>query len=329
MSSLTYTAALLLCAGALGAGAILGWAFFQLRAGARYVTAARHGEELLAMRRRYRRRLRALRDAMLRHRLAEENLREKLQDAATRQADEARHVAAVLAEARNLRVRLDDAECVLGEARAALAEGRLREEALGAQLAAALDKIAAFEREHGLLRIEREELVARTQRLRALPALVDPATASIEVENAPGSGARAEIADRDARIHELECQLRESAARVSELESNLQVWKYRIAPLALHLEIKRERARKAADGAPDPGYDDLKRIRSIGRGLEKKLRAEGVMRIAQIAAMSPAELANLAVRVGLAASRPARDAWAEQARDLCNPEVARPRAEAG
>ena len=109
---------------------------------------------------------------------------------------------------------------------------------------------------------------------------------------------------------------------MSELESSLQTWKYRIAPLALHMKMQRDRTRKAAGGeeppapAAKPSADDLKRIRGIGRGLEKKLRAEGVTEIAQLAGMSPAELANLAVRVGVAASRPQRDRWAEQAREL-------------
>jgi predicted flap endonuclease-1-like 5' DNA nuclease len=99
----------------------------------------------------------------------------------------------------------------------------------------------------------------------------------------------------------------------------LQTWKYRIAPLALHMKIQRDKARQAAEAQAQPAVagDDLRLIRGIGRGLQKKLRAEGVTGVAQIARMTSAELAALAVRVGLAPSRPERDRWAEQARQHC------------
>jgi predicted flap endonuclease-1-like 5' DNA nuclease len=329
MLSLTYTAALLLGMAALAAGFLLGWVHFQLRTGAHFIPVARHSDELLSMRRRYRRRLRAVRDAQLRHKLGEERLRDELQAALSREAGHARSLAAAGAENDSLRTRLGDAEGrveVLKE----------RAHSMDAQLATALRKLAAFESEHGLLRIERDELVARTQRLRALPAAA-PADSPEEVASSTsGNATRAELADRDARIHELECQLRESANRVGELESNLHTWKYRIAPLALHLKLQRERARQRTgnDAAPvvEQPPDDLKRIRGIGRGLEKKLRAEGIRTFAQLAEMSPAELANLAIRVGLAASRPVRDRWADQARQCCpggDPVTDAARAEAG
>jgi predicted flap endonuclease-1-like 5' DNA nuclease len=132
----------------------------------------------------------------------------------------------------------------------------------------------------------------------------------------PTVGRRAELADRDARIHELECQLEERTARLAELETDLRTWKYRIAPMALHMKIRRG-GPAAAEAVSLREDDDLKRIQGIGRGLEKKLRAAGITEFAQLAAMSPAELANLAVRVGSAASRPERDGWAEQAAALC------------
>lgn len=293
MPTPTYTAVLLLSVGALVAGFLISLVRFRLRTRAEFVPLAAHREELVTMRRRYRRRLRGIRDLVQRHKLNEDQLRSELRAAESHHATQAELLNAGQAEIATLRERI------------AIMDAEIRN--------------------HGLLRIERDELAAQTQRLRALPMPEPNAEAP---SPAAGTVSRAELADRNARIHDLECQLRESQSRTSELESSLHTWKYRIAPLALYMKMQRDRARKAANGdapptpAARPHADDLKRIRGIGRGLEKKLRAEGVTQIAQLAGMSPAELANLAVRVGVAASRPQRDRWAEQARELrTNPYV--------
>ncbi len=330
MLSLTYTAALLFFAAALVAGCLVSWVHFQLRTGARFVPRERHSEELLALRRRYRRRLRAVRDAMLRHRSGEGELRQQLQALLARGVEEAKLLEAATAEATELRTRFGEYSEALAERDQALAELRRQENSLRCQLGAALEKLGAFERERAVLRIERDELVARTQRLQALPApaaegadAAPPEQAVESTGRTAGRALRAELADRDARIHELECALRESSARTARLEQDLQRWKYRIAPLALHLKMKRERAAATTGDEPPPpvssgqerGGDDLRRIRGIGRGLEKKLRAAGITRFSQLAQMSPAELANLAVGVGVAATRPLRERWSEQARE--------------
>ena len=293
MPTPTYTAVLLLSVGALVTGILISWVRFRLRTGSEFVPLAVHREELVTMRRRYRRRLRGMRDLVLRHKLNEDQLRSELRTAEAHHATQAKLLTAGQAEISKLRERI------------AIMDAEIRD--------------------LGLLRIERDELAAQTQRLRALSMPAPDAEAPAPVA---ATASRADLADRNARIHDLECQLRERQNRMSELESSLHTWKYRIAPLALHMKMQRDRARKAANGdtppapAARPNADDLKRIRGIGRGLEKKLRAEGVTEIAQLAGMSPAELANLAVKVGVAASRPQRDRWAEQARELRNGNVA-------
>ncbi len=323
MPTLTYAAALLLCAGALAAGLLISWAHFRLRTAARFVALAAHREELLSLRRRYRRRLRAMRDAASRHRINENELRRELRVATDHQATQGKLMTGAQAEISTLRERITDMDQALRSRDESLAGSRSREQSLAAELCAATGRLAAFERDHGLIRIERDELLAQTERLRALPLPVSDAVESATATAAPEApvAPRAELADRDSRIHELECQLRESAGRMTELETSLQTWKYRIAPLAMHMKNQRDRAlaartAKLATAAGPARPDDLKRIRGIGRGLEKKLCAEGITGFARLAAMSPAELANLAVRVGVAASRPQRDGWAEQARNL-------------
>jgi predicted flap endonuclease-1-like 5' DNA nuclease len=317
---LTLPAAVLLCAAALALGLIAGWLHFRRRTAAGFLPLSAHLQEQRLLRRHYRRRLRSLRDAVVRHRLNEEQLRGRLRQAESAHGSHEAQLADLQQEIADLRERSGELERLQREQERLAVEARRREEALAAELARVYETTARFERDHGLLRIERDELAARTQRLRALAvpdrsaAEESPAAAAATVD---GAMTRAEIADRDARIHELECQLRESRSHLHAAQADLQTWKYRIAPLALHMKIQRDKARQAVEAQPTVAGDDLRLIRGIGRGLQKKLRAEGVTGIAQIARMTSAELAALSVRVGLAPSRPERDRWAEQARQHC------------
>ncbi|MCC7258514.1 MAG: hypothetical protein IT486_09075 [Gammaproteobacteria bacterium] len=282
---LPISAALMLCAVALACGVLAAWAFLRVRLGSGFMPMEAHREQLVTLRRRYRRRLRTLRDALVRQKVAGEELREELRVAMAHQSTQQRLLSA--AEAESVRLR--------GE-------------------------LATFERDQGLLRIERDELVARTQRLRALspPPASTEATARQDDAGspAPTGVSRTLLAERNARIHELECRLRESDARMGELRSDLDTWKYRIAPLTLHMQRQRERREPARPPVVAAPPDDLQRIRGIGRTLHRKLRDRGIERFQQLAHMGPAELANLAAAVGVAASRPQRDRWAEQAREL-------------
>jgi large subunit ribosomal protein L21 len=332
MLTMSPTAALLIGAGALAAGIIIAFTHFHLRTRAGFVPLHAHRDEMAALRRRYRRRLRALRDAVLRHKDDEEQLRAELQVALKHNATDARLRAGAEADAQALRERLVAQDALLLERDQSLALANARVTSLEAGLREAQERIASFESEAGLMRIERDELVARTQRLRALPAVADTATPATGEEPRPAEGgaSRADLAERNARIHELECRLRESEGRVSELESSLHTWKYRIAPLALHMKMQRDRARNARKPPAPRTADDLKRIHGIGPALERKMNAAGIRHFDQLADMSPAELANLATRIGVAATRPGRDRWAEQARAMATPAPpADPHASAG
>lgn len=262
MLTLPIAAAALLGASALAAGFLAGYAWLQRRLRAGQMPLARHRAVLAALRRRYRQRRRALRDAR----------------------------------------------------RAAMAAAEARATQLAEALRDARERVAVLENNQGLMRIERDELMARTQRLRVLEA--PPTTGAPAPPGPADETRRAGLAARDARIHELECRLRESNSRIDELESSLHTWKYRIAPMALHARLQRERARPVRPGNPGAarGHDDLRRIRGIGRVLERRLHAAGIRSVGELAGLSPAELANLAGRIGVAATRPAREHWVEQAR---------------
>lgn len=321
----TYAPLLLLSVGALLAGFLIGWVRFRLRTKTEFVPLAEHREHLVTMRRRYGRRLRTMRELVRHHQRDEEQLRSEAAATATHQTTQDKLLMAAQAEIANLRERIVGMEDQLRARGQSLSELRAEVNATAKELCDALEKIAGFERDTGLLRIERDELAAQTQRLRTLPAAAPESLTGMPDTDQPATPAtvatRAELADRNERIHELECQLRESRSRATELESSLQTWKYRIAPLALHMKkMQKDRERASAKAQTvrpaRSKRDDLTRISGIGRNIQKKLHAEGVTRFAQLADMSPAELANLAIRAGIAASRPQQERWAEQAREL-------------
>jgi len=80
-------------------------------------------------------------------------------------------------------------------------------------------------------------------------------------------------------------------------------------------------ATEAAPPAPEPvaaptaGVDDLKLLKGVGPALEKKLHENGVTSFAQIAAWSPADVAEMDDRLAFK-GRIDRDGWIEQARTL-------------
>lgn len=228
-----------------------------------------------------------------------------------------RAMAALRRRYRRRRLLLRDArKAAMADSGQALVAAQSRATALEQALRAARERVAILESDQGLMRIERDELVAHTQRLRALEA---PRTASPAAVPAPVAEARrAGLAERSARIHDLECRLRESAIRIEELESSLHTWKYRIAPLALHAKLQRERAAQARAASPGTlsGREELRRIRGIGQVIERRLNAAGIRSVGELAGLSPAEIANLAGRIGVAATRPARERWLEQARAM-------------
>lgn len=250
--------AIVISAVAFLAGCVTGWAVYRLWTARELVPVARHRQDLLTQRRRYRRRLRALRDACVHHKLGEEQLRSTLRIAETHQATQMKLLTSAQAEIAALRGRVAELSGVARAREQGLDELRAGWGESQEALRVARDRIAAFETDHGLLRIERDELVARTQRIRTLPPMAAEAGAPGPEDRAELGSLREELAERNARIHELECKLRESEARMTDLESTLNTWKYRIAPLALHMKMQRDLARAASDdnvesGTPDPG----------------------------------------------------------------------------
>lgn len=76
------------------------------------------------------------------------------------------------------------------------------------------------------------------------------------------------------------------------------------------------------DAHPDLPSDDLSRIKGLGPKAKTVLAGLGVHRFAQLAALDPAQAAELDGRLGAFKGRLARDRWVEQARYLEQDDVA-------
>ena len=188
----------------------------------------------------------------------------------------------------------------------------------------------------GLLRIERDELLARIQRLqdeldtlRQQPSRQQEAAAA---DKAARGELREQLNAREQQLRELTTRLEHSELRAEELAQEVESWKRRLAPLTVQLRKQRELLRLAHDTAEQtqphkqpvapPAAnqtetpDELQKIRGIGPALERRLRAQGILRYSQLAQMSEPQLAELATRLAISANLPARDEWVEQAREL-------------
>jgi len=152
---------------------------------------------------------------------------------------------------------------------------RLPEERLAAALEAlaARDRVIA-ERNRRLLALE-----DAAERLTAATARADELSAELHVLRL---ARRAELAERDARIAELETAL--VAARRAV----------------------------AVPAAPD----DLKRIKGIGPGIEALLHDIGITTFRQIADLSADDRRRVGGLLGLFEDRIERDGWVAQAQDL-------------
>lgn len=154
----------------------------------------------------------------------------------------------------------------------------------------------------------------------------------------------ARVAEREARIRELEGvskngRDKELEDRIAVLEVDLQVAKEQAARAprleaelaALRATQRRlegtlaERDKRVAELEQEiseslawtpPPADDLKKIRGIGPKFEQSLHGMGVRTFAQIASWSAADVAEMAAKLKVHASRIEREGWVEAAKAL-------------
>ena len=295
------------------------------------VSREQHHALLKAQRNRYRRRVRLIHDVVRRHETTRDQIRAKLTELQKNLDTKAAAAAGTQADLHHLTSENEKLRSQLMERETTLAAERSRLKNLESQLALMAAPASAADSETALLRMERDELSARVRRLEPPARQREQAAAddekSVDKFRAALGEARETVAARDHRIRELELKLKDRDQRIEELQGTVDSWKHRVTPLARQLQLQRElirrsgrRAASAVPETPEPSapVDDLQRIRGIGPALERRLRAEGIERYAQIASLTPEDLAALAERLAIAASLPERDQWVAQAVNLQN-----------
>jgi predicted flap endonuclease-1-like 5' DNA nuclease len=125
------------------------------------------------------------------------------------------------------------------------------------------------------------------------PRDVNALTVELEQERTQVQRLRLQIRMRDDRLLELERVVADLRNRLDRAEGQL------------------EQERKHVP-------DDLKRIRGIGPGFERKLHAAGVKTFAQVAAWTPGDIERMALELSIVPQRILRDGWVERARELAS-----------
>lgn len=266
------------------------------------IPVARHHELLKAQRSRYRRRVRLMHELVQRHESTRDQIRARLEV---------------------LQKTMQENSAAQAELQRQLAERDAQLEAIQASEQASSGNEDATAHELGLVKIERDELLARIHRMECEGRPADAAAAEQVSESnhrAERGELRERLASREHQLREAELRLTERETRIGELEQSVESWKQRLRPLTRQLQLQRDLIRRSRASAlqPEepPAPDDLQRIRGIGPALERRLLANGISNYAQLAGMNANELTELADRLAIAATLPVRDQWVEQARSL-------------
>ena len=297
-------------------GGMLSKAYFATRGEPDAVDRDRINSLLQAQRVRYRKRIIALNNVILRHEEARDLIREKLTTIENKHARRGNALNEAAAKQELIQKQNQDLRQQL-----AASDRRI------AELESNTSNSSAIEREFGMLRIERDELAARISRMETELAHQESTTESNEYEveiarmRAEMGELRETLATRDRRIHDLDLQLRDSTERTRQLQIKLDNWKQRVSPLTQKIKQQKELIKKFStydEAAPhsESTGDDLKAIQGIGPALERRLQQHGIRHYQQLADMTADELADIARKLAIAPHLAERDAWIQQARDL-------------
>lgn len=329
----TVVIALISFAVAFLAGGLLSKAYLTVHGTGDAATAKRQLDD---QRRRYRQRVDELQATIRRHEDAQEQIKKKLRDFQNSTREKAHGRENVRVEAAELREATDGLNDQLAIRDTEIKALRERIGPLQERLEAEQGKAEKADNECSLLRIERDELNARTRRLDSERADNDGTAAPRDQDQidivatlrADMGEMRESLATRDRQILDLELQIRDSEKQVRGLLAQLEAWKQRVSPLTTKLKQQRELIRKyrgngatAVDDSDAPGdsspeQDNLKKIRGIGPALERRLYRHGIRRFTQIAQLSDQDLAEIAAQLSIAPNLAQRDRWIEQAREL-------------
>jgi predicted flap endonuclease-1-like 5' DNA nuclease len=137
-------------------------------------------------------------------------------------------------------------------------------------------------------------------------ALADLREARLELEEL-----RKQVKGRDTHIAEQRAQLAERDASLETLRQ--QAADHEVAIAELRKQLAEQQSRVAE---PAPVGDDLKRIKGIGPGFERTLKAAGITTFAAIAAWTPEDIQRIATLLNTQPGRLEKGDWIGQAKAL-------------
>src|SRR4051794_5902641 len=159
----------------------------------------------------------------------------------------------------------------------------------------------------------RERAAAAEARVREVEAARDATDARIAAIERKGDMVAERARSLEEELARLQATLAAAQARQAEVEAALR---------RAREELNRKRngatvPALAPEGVPiiDPAGDDLTRIRGIGRKMQERLNALGIRTLAQLAALTPEEIARVDAAIEFP-GRVERERWVEQAKAL-------------
>ena len=205
--------------------------------------------------------------------------------------------------------------------------GELEEEVRGDASAApkaASSNIGELEK-----RIDDLENVAKKVRAgdSALREILEQQQKTVDERNATVAGLEGRVAELEKALGAREADLARAVDKLDAAVAEIASLRERLdaAPTAPegnatkpYVAPSRTKAAKptATPAADANGEDDLKAIKGIGPKFEKALKKLGVVRYAQIAAWSEADLEGIAEKLGTRPQRIQKDGWIEAAKKL-------------
>ena len=158
----------------------------------------------------------------------------------------------------------------------------------------------------------RERAAAAEARVREVEAARDATDARIAAIERKGDMLAERARSLEEELARLQATLAAAQARQAEFEAALR---------RAREELNRKRNGAAVpalapEGVPtDPAGDDLTRIKGIGRKIQERLNALGIRTLAQLAALTPEEIARVDAAIEFP-GRVERERWVEQAKAL-------------
>ncbi|MDH5671278.1 MAG: hypothetical protein OEZ06_03965 [Myxococcales bacterium] len=152
------------------------------------------------------------------------------------------------------------------------------------------------------------------------PALQPTPPAALQPTPPPALQRSPQPADLRRELANKSTQVREQGAQIDRLRLGMRMRDDTIRTLRAELERERERVQAlerqlaAFESAKRP--DDLQRIKGIGPGFAKLLKANGIESFAQLAELDESGVAKIAAVLNIPVARIETARWVEQAREL-------------